>query len=310
MDTKIQQIINKLGIHKFVFFDVGASSFLEYVAKLQSMSEIYAFEPIKSEVEKLQLKYNHHSFLKLQIENFALGIENTHVDFIQTTHHSMSSLLSVDLENYEKHFGSYQNYKVWEKNVGVKKNFKVKQITLDSYCYDHLINEIDFLKLDTQGTELSVLKGAEKMLVDKKILVLKIEVSTIQIYKEQVMFSDIDLYLREKGFELVDFRTYRAGYTPIFGENAKQKHHYAPCGDAIYVAKSAFISNHQKVKTAILLLSQGYYSLASNYLKKGSLKTHEAKELLSINFDNKKDKIKLFIKNFTPPVLIHLLKKR
>ena len=35
-------------------------------------------------------------------------------------------------------------------------------ITIDDFCYENRINQIDILKIDVQGSELKVLQGAKK----------------------------------------------------------------------------------------------------------------------------------------------------
>ena len=77
---------------------------------------------------------------------------------------------------------------------------EVNVTTLDMWCADHDVEVIDFLKLDTQGSELGVLQGAERML--GSVLVLEIEVEFNPIYEGQPLFADIDGFLRARGFVL------------------------------------------------------------------------------------------------------------
>jgi FkbM family methyltransferase len=58
--------------------------------------------------------------------------------------------------------------------------------------------DTDFLKLDVQGGELLVLKGAEARLKD--VLVIHTEVEFVPLYKDQPLFADIDSFLRARGF--------------------------------------------------------------------------------------------------------------
>jgi FkbM family methyltransferase len=52
---------------------------------------------------------------------------------------------------------------------------KVGCITIDQFCADMSIDHIDLLKIDVEGAELDVLKGARQMLSDKKISFLQVE---------------------------------------------------------------------------------------------------------------------------------------
>ncbi|BDG75192.1 FkbM family methyltransferase [Roseomonas fluvialis] len=61
----------------------------------------------------------------------------------------------------------------------------------------------DLLKLDIQGAELMVLRHAEARLRD--VVVIQAEVEFLPLYKGQPLFSDMDIFLRERGFVLHRF---------------------------------------------------------------------------------------------------------
>ncbi len=72
---------------------------------------------------------------------------------------------------------------------------KIKTTTLNDIITEN--TNCDFLKLDVQGSELEVLKGAELKLSDN-LVGIEIEVSFAEIYLQQPLFSNIDIYLRDK----------------------------------------------------------------------------------------------------------------
>lgn len=61
------------------------------------------------------------------------------------------------------------------------------------------------LKLDTQGTELEILRGAEETVRDHALSV-QVEVEFRALYEGQPLFGDVDRFLVERGFELVLLR--------------------------------------------------------------------------------------------------------
>jgi hypothetical protein len=54
----------------------------------------------------------------------------------------------------------------------------VKVLTLDSFCEQRSIEKIDLLKVDVEGFEIEVFKGAKRMLENKNIQIIAFEIST------------------------------------------------------------------------------------------------------------------------------------
>ena len=67
----------------------------------------------------------------------------------------------------------------------------------------------DLIKLDTQGSELDILKSLSSKQLDE-VICIEIEAEFIELYKNQPLFRDIDLYLSKNNFEIMDLRTHRS----------------------------------------------------------------------------------------------------
>ncbi|HXM58144.1 MAG TPA: FkbM family methyltransferase [Candidatus Dormibacteraeota bacterium] len=74
--------------------------------------------------------------------------------------------------------------------------------SLDDAARSASVSDVDVLKLDTQGSELRVLRGAAGAL--REALAVKVEVSFLEIYAGQPLFASIDSLMRRSGFELMD----------------------------------------------------------------------------------------------------------
>jgi FkbM family methyltransferase len=61
---------------------------------------------------------------------------------------------------------------------------------------------IDFMKIDIEGAELLVFRSAPDIMKD--ILAIKTEIVFIPMRNDQPLASDVDTYLRQTGFELMD----------------------------------------------------------------------------------------------------------
>jgi len=303
------QVLKKQNIESLFFIDVGAKEVLDFCPDLASITNIIGFEPNPKEFESLVNKYIRHSFKSLKLEPLCLSDIDGKIDFHITKHSSMSSLLPSDPENYRKHFGHYQQFEKWKDNIITEKTLSIDSVQLDNYFHQP-VPVIDFLKIDTQGSELKILHGAEKLLDGKRINMLKIEVSTIPVYKGQVLFSDIDIFLRGKGYTLVDFITYRENYQPVFGRPHHKQQHYAACGDAIYILDSEFLTSENKIKSATLLLWLGYYSLSAHLLQNSLLTKNDQKTISAFLFTQPKSTIKQLFVNLCPPLFLYWLKKK
>lgn len=77
---------------------------------------------------------------------------------------------------------------------------------LDAICKNS--DNITAIKLDTQGTELEILKGAEHVLSNTQYILT--EMNNHQLYRGGCQYYQVDEYLRERGFKLMDLIiTYR-----------------------------------------------------------------------------------------------------
>jgi len=80
----------------------------------------------------------------------------------------------------------------------VKNTIRVNIRTLDDIYAECKLQRIDLLKIDVQGYELEVLKGGANALNNTQLVVC--EVLFFQHYKNQPMFEDVYLFLKNKGF--------------------------------------------------------------------------------------------------------------
>jgi hypothetical protein len=81
--------------------------------------------------------------------------------------------------------------------------------TLDDFLAENMTtsDKFEFLILDTQGSELEILKGGLEFLQEVKYVLC--EVSERELYKEGAHHSEIKLFLKQKGFEEMAFRINR-----------------------------------------------------------------------------------------------------
>jgi FkbM family methyltransferase len=76
----------------------------------------------------------------------------------------------------------------------------LRKVDVPTHRLDDLseIEQLDFLKIDVQGAELSVFRNGKNRLANA--VVVQTEVSFVGLYQRQPMFGEIDLELRKHGF--------------------------------------------------------------------------------------------------------------
>lgn len=81
---------------------------------------------------------------------------------------------------------------------------ELKATPLDTVISDQNTREkCDFIKLDTQGSELLILEGASETL--SSIVGIECEVEFLPLYEGQPLFGEVSSYLSQHGFSLIDF---------------------------------------------------------------------------------------------------------
>lgn len=146
----------------FVVFDVGANvgdwSINAY--HVNPTIKLFSFEPTPDIYQKLVNHLNH-----LPIHFFELAFSsNSGQQNLYTHVEGFSGLNSL----YYRRDISYDRC-VNDNSVQILTD------TVDNFCLNHGLDKIDFLKIDTEGSELDVLKGSQKMLQDHKITGIQFE---------------------------------------------------------------------------------------------------------------------------------------
>ena len=114
--------------------------------------------------------------------------------------------------------------------------------SLDELGQSLALPQCDFLSLDTQGSELDILKGAEITL--NNCVGLQLEVSFAELYEGQPLFSDIDAFLRSKGFVFIRFEGFQE-YAPLVTGVESRGEKMQVSADAIYFRSSDLLTIEQ-----------------------------------------------------------------
>ena len=167
-----------------IVFDVGCfrgtftKSLIKSENKLGLKSDFFLFDP----------NPNVKEYLKIMLENknikyFDIALDNSNSkkkfylnNFFEPSGSSLKTITRDDKKwnNTRKLF--LQMFQPFKK-VGDFSEINVQTQTLDDFCSDHNIENIDILKIDTEGNEYNVLKGAQNLLAKNKIKLIYVEIS-------------------------------------------------------------------------------------------------------------------------------------
>jgi FkbM family methyltransferase len=170
-----------------IIFDVGANKgqYANLINKVfDGSAKIYSFEPGKFTYSEL-LK-NIKNIKNVKTYNFGLGSEER--DMYLNYDDQGSGLASV----YER--------KLEHANIDFKKKEKIDIRTLDGFCKANKIERIDLLKIDVEGHEMEVLKGAKTILDGRKISAIQFEFGGCNI-DSRTYFQDF-FYLLKKDYAI------------------------------------------------------------------------------------------------------------
>jgi FkbM family methyltransferase len=129
------------------------------------------------------------------------------------------------------------------------------------------IADIDLLKIDVQGSELSIFQNGRQRLA--QAVVVQTEVSFLPLYKEQPVFGDVDLELRRQGFVPHMFAAInKKMIAPMMGPDPAIALNQMIEADVVYVrdfTKADAMSNEQLKHLAIIAhYGYGSFDLAIN----------------------------------------------
>jgi FkbM family methyltransferase len=157
-----------------------------------TLCDFFLFEVDNDEVERLKAKYS--AFDNIRVLNTALFDEETTVVINLRRHLGLSSL-------YEANDEFLRQDKYWIEEHTTVGTCNVDATTLDSF-FEH--SPVHFLKLDTEGSEVNILRGAEQHL-QSSVLGVRSEVQFAQILQGTPLFGEIHQLMLSYGFELLNF---------------------------------------------------------------------------------------------------------
>lgn len=185
--------MNKLTKDTTIVIDAGGRygmhpSWNDFQANLHYVS----FEPDKEEAERLAVNSPGDWFQAIPLAlDKSSGLRRLHI----TKHRGLCSFLAPDTNS--------EWFKSFRPGSGeIERKVEIETISVDAFAQERQL-AVDFLKLDTEGTEQDVLEGAENSL-RKSILGARVSVNFQRCYIGQPLISKTIDYLDSHGYFLLN----------------------------------------------------------------------------------------------------------
>ncbi len=203
---KFINFLKKRGLKSLnVLLDIGAheGESIKLFTNNFNINEIYSFEPspITFKILKKNINPAEGNFRKTKIilENIALGSKHEKIFLKHISESSSSTIKELNTESkyFKKKFFFLKN----SDNQYLFKKIEVQQILLSDYIEENSIKSIDFIKIDTEGYELEVLKGAKSMLFKTKYILFEHHYDNMII--KNYFFTEIHNFLKKNNFKQI-----------------------------------------------------------------------------------------------------------
>lgn len=216
-----RELMKKLDIKKPVVFDVGANigmTSILYNNLFKGNVSIFAFEPFQESYEDAKNRLS--SFKNVQL--FKLGFSNGKGR--KTFYSNKSAATNSLLQSKDDAFDTLGG----QQAILTKEEVKVDIDTINNFCEDNKIDSIDILKMDTQGSELDIISGSNRLMETGKVKIIYTECLVQPSYQNQPNLIDYLICFQNNNFELFNFY-----YPSVVNGILKQV-------DIIFVHKSIF----------------------------------------------------------------------
>ena len=197
---KVVKLIRKISRNLvFTIFEIGALPAEDQPEPFHQIldffpnSRIYAFE-VDAEVCKI---LNKETLKKITFYPVALGKTKEKRIFYETNHPMCGSL-------YKPNEELIKLYNTMDEAL-LKSTSIIETDSIDHFCKNNMIQDIDFIKIDVQGAELDVFKGCITNLPN--IVATVCEVEFIQQYIDQPLFGDVCSFLANNNLMFHKFLT-------------------------------------------------------------------------------------------------------
>lgn len=192
-------------------FDVGANvgdwSF-EAIRGLSPTARLFAFEPTSETFESLRDRLS-STPVSVTLQNFALGDAESEAPLYVDTGSERAGTNSLHRRRAEVHFNLHQTTRGY---VRVRKG--------DNVAYEAKVDRLHLLKIDTEGHEIAVLRGFQRMLAEQRVDFIQFEYGSAWADARTLLVDAFEL-LQAAGYQLAKLHPGGVVFVPQYDQRAE-----------------------------------------------------------------------------------------
>ena len=209
----IEPFVHFIRLHNIspeTILDIGSRDLMQSVEfrRFFPYSRIIAFEP---NPDQFDICNSISQFAGIEFYPIAISKLDCEVDFYAVDKNckdpnvGASSLLSFSEDLHKQCIERHGEMRVWANKI------KVKSRNLDNILKEISASEAEVIWMDTQGSELEIIKSSPNTFSKTKIIHIESEFRTI--YQDQPLYPEVKAYLESIGFkEIYNRQPYKPEY--------------------------------------------------------------------------------------------------
>ncbi len=194
----LKNIIEANKSRQQVIFDIGANKgdytrlSLQFANQYQVPGlQLHLFEPSSANHSYINKVITENNVRNYSVKVNALGLSDK------------PGTMTLYSDQQGSDLGSLINLKIAVRDFKETASETVQIITLDQYVQENKIDTIDLLKMDVEGSEFNILKGATEVLKSRKVKNMQIEFGTANISSRVFLFDFWELLSKDYHFNKV-----------------------------------------------------------------------------------------------------------
>ena len=194
------QLDSVLSLDPIVFCEVGARKGGKRFRAIGKYVRYYGFEPDEPQATLLKRDLA-GVFGDVHVLQHAVMDRSGAVSINVLRHRGCSSVLMPNRSVIDLYMTRRADTNRWPDYFDVVDTYQCEAQCLDDIALAEGIAELDFLGLDTQGTEMQILDGGRSVL--SRTTFVHVEMETVPLYKDQALLAEVMGWLTDAGFRLL-----------------------------------------------------------------------------------------------------------